>query len=255
MTAYLDGSGPRAFAHRGWHIGDLAGCENSMAAFRRAVDEGYGYLETDVHATADGVLVAFHDSHLDRVTDRRGRIADLRWDQVRQARIGGREPIPLMADVLAAFPTTRFNIDPKSDRAVGPLIDLLRASGALDRVGLGSFSDRRLTTLRQALGPGVATSLGPRGVGRLAASARLHITPRTPGALAAQVPVRYGPVGVVNPAFVAAAHRSGIEVHVWTINEADEMRRLLDLGVDGIMTDRPDVLRSVLNERGQWNPA
>ena len=129
MTAYLDGSGPRAFAHRGWHIGDLAGCENSMAAFRRAVDEGYRYLETDVHATADGVLIAFHDSHLDRVTDGHGRIADLRWDQVRRARIGGREPIPLMAEVLDALPNTRFNIDPKSDRAVGPLIDLLPSVG------------------------------------------------------------------------------------------------------------------------------
>ena len=222
-----------------------------MAAFRRAVQEGYRYLETDVHATADGVLIAFHDSHLDRVTDGRGRIADLRWDQVKRARIGGREPIPLMADVLEAFPNTRFNIDPKSDLAVGPLIDLLRASGAMDRVGLGSFSDRRLAALREALGPGVATSLGPRGVGLLALAARLPITPRST-ALAAQVPVRYGRIPVVNPAFIAAAHRAGIEVHVWTINDADEMHRLLDLGVDGIMTDRPDVLRTVLTERGQW---
>ena len=252
MTAYLDGTGPRAFAHRGWHIDDLAGCENSMAAFRRAVDEGYRYLETDVHATADGVLIAFHDSHLDRVTDGRGRIADLSWDQVRQAKIGGREPIPLMADVLEALPDTRFNIDPKSDRAVGPLIDLLRTSGAADRVGLGSFSDRRLATLREALGPSIATSLGPRGVGLLALTAKLRISPRSPHARAAQVPVRYGRIGVVNPQFITAAHRAGIEVHVWTINQEAEMHRLLDLGVDGIMTDRPDRLRSVLTERGQW---
>lgn len=251
MTAYLDGSGPRAFAHRGWHIGDLAGCENSLSAFQRAVDEGYRYLETDVHATSDGVLIAFHDSHLDRVTDGRGRIADLRWDQVRQARIGGREPIPLMAEVLAALPSTRFNIDPKSDRAVGPLIDLLRSSGAVGRVGLGSFSDRRLATLRQALGPEVATSLGPRGVGLLAAAARLRIAPKSV-AVAAQVPVRYGRLGVVNPVFLTAAHRAGLEVHVWTVDRAAEMHRLLDLGVDGVMTDRPDVLRTVLTERGQW---
>src|ERR1700712_799722 len=172
MTAYLAGSGPRAFAHRGWHVGDLAGCENSMAAFRRAVDEGYQYLETDVHATADGVLVAFHDNRLDRVTDRRGRISQLTWDEVRVARISGREPIPLMSEVLDALPDTRFNIDPKSDAAVGPLIDLLRTSGAVDRVGLGSFSDHRLEVLRGALGPGVATSLGPRGVGLLVAATR-----------------------------------------------------------------------------------
>ncbi len=223
-----------------------------MAAFARAVDEGYRYLETDVHATADGVLIAFHDHHLDRVTDARGRVRDLTWDQVRRARIGGREPIPLMADVLAAFPDTRFNIDPKSDHAVGPLIDLLRTSGAADRVGLGSFSDRRLAQLRQALGPSIATSLGPRGVGLLVGAARFGAAPRTGPALAAQVPVRFGRLAVVTPAFVAAAHRAEIEVHVWTIDRAGEIRRLLDMGVDGIMTDRPDILRDILVARDQW---
>jgi glycerophosphoryl diester phosphodiesterase len=252
MTGYLAGSGPRAFAHRGWHIGELAGCENTMAAFQRAVDEGYRYLETDVHATADGVLVAFHDVRLDRVTDSRGRIKDLTWDQVRTALIGGREPIPLLSEVLGAFPDIRINIDPKSNRAVGPLIELLRTSGALDRVGLGSFSDRRLSTLRTALGPTVATSLGPQGVGRLAGGARLGMTLTAGPATAAQVPVRFGLIPVVTAGFVRAAHRAGIEVHVWTVDRAAEMHRLLDLGVDGIMTDRPDTLREVLTERGQW---
>ena len=223
-----------------------------MAAFSRAVDEGYRYVETDVHATADGVLVAFHDYHLDRVTDQRGRISDLTWDEVRKARISGREPIPLMAEVLDALPDTRFNIDPKSDGAVGPLIDLLRTSGAADRVGLGSFSDRRLTLLRGALGPGVATSLGPRGVGMLAAATRLRLTPWVGPALAAQVPVRFGRVRVVTPALVARAHDAGIEVHVWTIDDGAQMRTLLDMGVDGIMTDRPDTLRDVLSDRGEW---
>ncbi len=252
MTGYLDGDGPRAFAHRGWHTGDLAGCENSMAAFGRAVAEGYRYLETDVHATADGVLIAFHDFRLDRVTDGRGRISALSWDEVRTARIGGREPIPLMAEVLASFPSTRFNIDPKTDAAVGPLVDLLRSSGATDRVGLGSFSDARLTSLRQALGTAVATSLGPRAVTRLSLASRFGGAPPAAGAVAAQVPVRYGLLPVVTPKFVAAAHRTGLEVHVWTIDDPAEMRRLLELGVDGLMTDRPDLLRQVLDERGEW---
>lgn len=252
MTGYLAGSGPRAFAHRGWHIDDLAGCENTLAAFQRAVDEGYRYLETDVHATADGALVAFHDFRLDRVTDSRGRIRDLTWDQVRTARIGGREPIPLMSEVLETFPDARINIDPKSDRAVEPLIDLLRSSGAADRVGLGSFSDRRLATLRGALGPSVATSLGPQGVGRLAGAARLGRVPSPVQAVAAQVPVRFGVLPVVTVGFLRAAHQAGMEVHVWTVDRAAEMHRLLDLGVDGIMTDRPDILRQVLLDRGQW---
>ncbi len=252
MTGYLAGSGPRAFAHRGWHIGDLAGCENTMAAFRRAVDEGYQYLETDVHVTADGAVVAFHDYHLDRVTDRRGRIAELSWDEVSSARIGGREPVPLLTDVLRAFPETRFNIDPKSHAAVGPLVQVLRDCDALDRVGLGSFSDARLAALRRAVGPEVATSLGPRGVGRLLAAGVVGFPARAAPAKAAQVPVRFGRLPVVTPRFVRAAHRNGIEVHVWTVNDDAEMRRLLDLGVDGLMTDRPDVLRTVLLDRGQW---
>lgn len=252
MTAYLAGSGPRAFAHRGWHIGDLAGCENTMAAFARAVDEGYRYLETDVHATLDGVLVAFHDDRLDRVTDGRGRISDLTWEQVRASLIGGREPIPLMAEVLAAFPDTHFNIDPKTDRAVGPLIDLLQSSGAIDRVGLGSFSDSRLATLRKAFGPGIATSLGPSGVALLVVAAKVGLSPRTGAAVSAQVPVRFGRVKVISTAFIKAAHVAGLEVHVWTVDQPEEMRRLLDLGVDGIMTDRPDLLRAVLVERGEW---
>jgi len=273
VTGYLNGPGPRAFAHRGWHTGDLTGLENSMAAFARAVDEGYRYLETDVHVTSDGRLVAFHDYRLDRVTDGAGLIGAQTWDRVRSARIGGREPIPLMADVLEAFPDARINIDPKSDAAVGPLLDLLREAGATDRVCVGAFSDRRLAGIRRAAGPALATSLGPRQVFRMVSAAqwrRVRPFPRwytdsagrgarpsrpghaLPGVVAAQVPIRFGRVRVITPAFIAAAHGAGLEVHAWTIDEPAEMQRLLDLGVDGIMSDRPDLLRDVLQQRGVW---
>ena len=158
VTGYLDGPPPRAFAHRGWHVDDLSGLENSMPAFRRAHDEGFRYLETDVHATADGRLVAFHDLSLDRVTDRVGPIATLPWSEVSRARIAGTEPIPLLADLLEEFPDARFNIDAKADPAVGPLAELIRRTGTGDRVCLGSFSDRRIASLRALLGPAVATS-------------------------------------------------------------------------------------------------
>jgi len=249
--AYLDGDPPRAFAHRGWHLGELTGLENSMPAFRRAYDEGFRYLETDVHATTDGQLVAFHDQSLGRVTDRPGQIAALPWAQVRRARIGGTEPIPLMADLLEEFPDARFNIDAKADPAVGPLGDLIRHTGATDRVCLGSFSDRRIASLRALLGPRVATSMGPREVFRLVRAARLGRPFATP-AVAAQVPVAFSRVRIVTPSFLATAHRAGVEVHVWTIDDPDEMGRLLDLGVDGLMSDRPDLLRQVLAERGSW---
>src|SRR5664280_485054 len=103
-VAYLDGQPPRAFAHRGWHTGDLTGRENTLAAFRRAFDEGYRHLETDVHATDDGALIAFHDPFLDRVTDARGRVATMTWDQVRRAKIRGTDPIPLMSELFEALP-------------------------------------------------------------------------------------------------------------------------------------------------------
>lgn len=222
-----------------------------MAAFRRAYQEGYRYLETDVHATRDGQLVAFHDMSLGRVTDGRGQIAELSWTQVRRARIAGTEPIPLMADLLEEFPDARFNIDAKADPAVGPLADLIRRTGSKDRVCLGSFSDRRLTSLRAVVGPRVATSMSPREVFRLVRAARLRRPFATP-AVAAQVPVAFSRATIVTRTFLDTAHRAGLEVHVWTIDDEGEMRRLLDLGVDGLMSDRPDRLRRVLAERGAW---
>jgi glycerophosphoryl diester phosphodiesterase len=250
MSGFLGGPHPRVFAHRGWHVGDLTGLENTAAAFGRAVDEGVRYLETDVHATADGVLVAFHDTLLDRVTDRRGRIGDLTWAEVSRARIGGREPVPRMDDLLADFPEAFFNIDAKSDAAVAPLAALLERTRAVDRVCLASFSDGRLHALRRRLGPAVALSLGTRQVTRLVARAcHLPVPVRFPGAIAAQVPVRMKGVPVATPGFIRAAQRRGLEVHVWTIDDETEMGRLLDLGVDGLVTDRPDVLLGVLRRR------
>ncbi len=253
VTGYLSGPHPRAFAHRGWHTGDLAGLENTAVAFERALAEGYRYLETDVHLTADGTLIAFHDTVLDRVTDHCGSVRRLDWSEVRRARIGGREPIPTLADLLHDFPAARFNIDAKSDAAVIPLAATIRAAKAADRVCVASFSDHRLHALRALLGPQVAMSLGPRQVARLVARSRLiPMWARFRGAVATQVPVRSGRVRIVTPGFVRSAHRLGIEVHVWTVDQESEMNRLLDLGVDGVMTDRPDLLRAVLLGRGCW---
>jgi len=223
-----------------------------LAAFQRAFDEGYRYLETDVHATADGMLIAFHDPFLDRVTDIKGRVAAMTWDQVRRAKIRGTDPIPLMSELLDALPAAQFNIDAKAASVLGPLADLIRTTGAADRVCLGSFSDRRLAILRQMLGPEVDTSMGPREIFRLVRATSLGRGFAT-SAVAAQVPVSWQRFPIVTPRFIAAAHAAELEVHVWTINDEAEMHRLLDLGVDAIMTDRPDVLREVLISRGAWH--
>ena len=245
MHPFLDWPGPLAFAHRG---GTSDHPENTMPAFQHAVDLGYTYLETDVHATADGVLVAFHDSKLDRVTDRTGVISELPWSEVREARVDGREPIPLFEDLMEQFPSARVNIDCKADSAVAALVASLRRLDCLDRVLIGGFSDSRLRRLRRAFGDALCTSFGPRQV------AFLRFTGRVPwGGQVAQVPVREGPLTIVNERMIERAHRRGLQVHVWTIDERAEMQRLLDLGVDGLMTDRPQVLKDVLDQRGQWH--
>jgi glycerophosphoryl diester phosphodiesterase len=248
--AYLDAPAPLAFAHRG---GAGHGDENTAAAFARAVDLGYRYVETDVHATADGVAVVFHDPTLHRLAGRRGRIAALRWADLVTVRVGGAAAVPRLDEVLDAWPQVRLNIDVKADGGVLPTVDAVARTGAADRVLLASFSDARLARLRGLAGPAVATSLGMRGVARLRLGSMTGRRLRLPGSVvAAQVPVRYGQVPVVDRRFVRYAHRLGLQVHVWTIDEPAEMHDLLDLGVDGIMTDRVDVLRDVYASRGLW---
>lgn len=222
-----------------------------MAAFETAVAMGYRYLETDAHATSDGVLVAFHDHELDRLTDRRGRIGDLPWSEVRDARVRGGDGLPLLEDLLTAWPDVRVNIDPKHGAAVDPLIALIERTGTIDRVCIGAFSDGRLARMRRRLGARLCTSMGPRQVTRLVAASRGLPTGRFTAACV-QVPVRWAGVPVVTGRLLAAAHQRGLQVHVWTVNDPDEMHRLLDLGVDGLMTDRPDVLKRVYEDRDIW---
>lgn len=248
----LDHPGPLAFAHRGG-AGDWP--ENTMPAFEGAVGLGYRYVETDVHVTSDGVLLAFHDDVLDRVTDRTGAVSELPWSEVREARVDGREPIPLLEDLLGTWPELRVNIDPKHDGAVDALAAVIERTGAVARVCIGAFSDKRLARLRLRLGPHLCTALGPRDTARLRASSYGPPVGRLPDAGCVQVPWRHKLGTLVDERFVRAAHDRGLQVHVWTIDDPAEMGELLDLGVDGIMTDRPAVLRDVLEVRGEWSGA
>jgi glycerophosphoryl diester phosphodiesterase len=244
---YLDWDGPIPFAHRG---GASDAPENTMPAFEYAVGLGYRYVETDVQVTADGVLVAFHDDDLSRACGRDGLISKMPWSEVRTALVRAEAPIPLLEDLLGTWPDLRVNIDCKSDAAVSALVAALRRTNALDRVCVGAFSDRRIRRLRAILGPGLCSALGPGGV------AALRFGPQRPqrafGGQAAQVPIKHGRITVTDQRFVERAHRLGIHVHVWTVDEHAEIERLLDLGVDGIMTDRPAVLREVYERRGHW---
>lgn len=267
---YLDHPGPLAFAHRGGAIGAP---ENTMRAFERTVRLGYTYIETDVHATADGELVVFHDDTLDRLTDLSGPISALPYREVARARVLGSEPIPRLEDVLGTWPDMRFNIDVKEARAVAPFARALRRTGTADRVCVASFSQNRLRQVRAAVGPEVCTSLTRSGVAALKLTSLFRTLLPTPGdpvprpvaalrtalggryrAGCVQVPPFYGSVAVITPSLLRAAHAFGLQVHAWTIDDPAQMRTLLDLGVDGIMTDDPGALRDVLAERGQWRP-
>ncbi len=264
MRAYLEAGGRIGFAHRGG-AGDHP--ENTLAAFEASVALGYRYVETDVHTTRDGVVMAFHDDVLDRTTDRSGRIAELTVAEVEAADAGhtfspdgGRSHpwrgrgvrVPRLETILGSWPSLRVNIDPKRDASVEPLVRLLRRLDAFDRVCIGSFSDRRLERVRALSGNAVCTSMGPRAVAavRFATWAGRR-APRS-GADCMQIPLRGYGVPLVGAALLTGAHRAGLPVHVWTVDDRGLMDRLLDLGVDGLMTDRPVVLREALSARGAW---
>jgi glycerophosphoryl diester phosphodiesterase len=255
-VSFLDHPRPHPFAHRG---GAAHKPENSWTAFEHAVKLGYAYLETDARATSDGKLVAFHDRTLHRVTDASGPIGARTYPEVSALRVAGSEPIPLIEDLLGAWPDVRFNIDLKDEPGIALLADVLRRTSAWDRVCLTSFSGSRLRAARGLLDRPVCMATSPAVI----AAVRYNISAagqgRQPGLLArrleqwqvrcAQVPGR-----VASGSFVRRAHALGLDVHVWTINDRAEMIRLLDLGADGIMTDDIETLREVLIERGQWHP-
>lgn len=248
-----------AMAHRGGSIGpDTAGRENTLAAFSRAIGLGYRYLETDVHATSDGFVVAFHDDVLDRVSDVHGRISDFTLADLRSIRVGGTETIPTLDAVLDSFPAARVNIDIKDQRALAPLAKVIERHRAQDRVCVCSFSAQRLRAFRRLMGRRVATAVSSMGI---AWNAYVPLAPRlvnSPGAVL-QLPVSTEiggrEVRVLTRRLVRHAHAAGKKVHVWTINDADTMTTVIDMGVDGIISDSIDVLRDVLVERNLWKGA
>lgn len=243
---YLDWPGPIAFAHRG---GAAEVPENTMRAFGHAIDLGYRYIETDVQVSADGVVMVFHDDDLMRTCERPDRVDRLSAAELTNALVHGSEPIPTLDEVLETWPDLRLNIDCKSEGAVEPLVATLRRHQAFDRVCVASFDDRRIRHIRRLAGPSLCTGGAMRELAALWGTGRIS---RRSAPHAAQVPVRQRGLTVVTPRFLRRCRRLGVAVHVWTIDEPAEMHRLLDAGVDGIITDRPSELRDVLVERSEW---
>lgn len=235
-----------AWAHRGGALLPAnVGIENTLRAFSNAVGLGYRHLETDVHASRDGVLYAFHDTNLLRMTGRDARISDLPSQDVDALRVDGREPIPRLAHLLEEFPDCFWSVDVKADSATDLTIAELTRLGVLDRLMIAAFDHRRILRLRAGL-PGALSALSRREVATLVAGGP------APGNTVASVSVTFRGIPVITPRFLARARRRGIPVYAWTIDDATEMARLLDLGVDGIMADQIDDLKDLLITRGEW---
>lgn len=265
------------YAHQG---GAREGPSSTLHAMRRAVEGGAHAIELDVHATADRRLVVCHDATVDRTTNGAGRIADLTWDQIQcldnaywwvpdqvvnheadedDYSLRGRAPedpdlrIPLLSEVLETFPGTFLNLDIKETApATTPyeqlLADLLRDLGRKDDVIVASFSDEAIAAFRSAA-PDISTAAATNATAAFYFAVMQGEDPPPTTHHALQVPREFGGIPVVTKQFVEAAHKHRLAVHVWTIDEEQEMRELLDVGVDGIMTDRPSLLAQVLLQR------
>lgn len=251
--SYGEESEPLAIAHRGG--ADLAP-ENTLAAFSMSTALGLRYLESDIRLTADGQLVCFHDELLDRCTTGSGRVGDHTSRELRsRVRVGGTEPIPTLREALETFPEACFTVDLKDRAAIAPMARLLQRRDYAERVCVAGAWDGWLQMLASQA-PHVRTSLGWRSLVALISAAKAGFQPPSSVVTGrfAHVPVRLGRLPIHSPALIRRAHRLGVRVVVWTVDEPGVMHELLDMGVDGIITDRPDVLRSVMISRGAWTP-
>lgn len=239
---YFAGRAPRVFAHRGLHT-DAP--ENTLSAFQAAVDAGVTFIETDVVGSRDRVAMISHDTILDRVSDRSGLVGDLTAEELAEVDLGG-EGFITLAQALAQFPDTRFNIDVKDAAAIDGVVAAVRDADALDRVLLTSFSAARRRAVTARI-PGAASSASASEFLVLSTLLRLGFTPPLPLIHALQIPEKANGMTLVTEELVDRYHRAGLEVHVWTVNDETTMRRLLAIGVDGIVTDRADIALGVID--------
>ena len=247
-VAYFTPAPPRVLAHRGLQV-DAP--ENSMLAFEKAVAIGVTHLETDVHVSSDGVAVICHDPDLKRTAGHKFRVEDLTLAELREIDLGGGQRIPTLEEFIAAFPESRFNIDIKAFEAAKPAAAVILAAGAVERVLITSFNDKRRRAAVDLL-PGVATSASAPTFVAAFVAARLGIAPLARWLLrhvdAVQVPERIAYLQTVTPRTARIFHSAGLEIHVWTVNDPASMRRLFSHGVDGIFTDRADIALKVVEQ-------
>ena len=255
---------PTNFAHRG---ASARAPENTLESFRLAVEAGAGGLELDVHMTLDGEIVVIHDPTVDRTTNGSGAVARMTLDEIRGLDAGYRfSPdggstypyrgrglrVPTLAEVYEEFPDPPVNIEIKEAQpgVEEAVLEVIREAGAVGRTLVASNRHGVVRRFRRISGGRILTAASRREIARFYLLSRLRLERLyRPAYDALQVPLDHRGTRVVTPRFLEAAHARGVRVDVWTINDPDEMRRLLDLGADGVMTDRPEELAGVLGER------
>jgi glycerophosphoryl diester phosphodiesterase len=255
---------PLVFAHRG---GGGLFPENTLGAFKYSAEMGVDVLELDVHSTADGTLVVLHDESLERTTNGHGKVSEMPLAEVKKLDAafnftpddgktfplrGKGISVPTLQEIFDAFPEMTFNIEPKQAEPsiTAPLCEMIRTKNMTGKVIVGSFRQTAIDEFRTAC-PEVATAATPREASEFLALFEVGLAASyRPPMQALQIPLSLGRLPVVSKNFIAAAHQLNLQVHVWTINDPAEMRNLLDLGVDGIMTDYPDRLLGLFGTGG-----
>ena len=246
---FLDNPPPLAFAHRGVH---LDAPENSWASFSAAAELGYKYVETDVRGTADGKVIMCHDARASQIAGLTSRVSALTLGQLRSAAVTGEGgDVPLLSDVLENFPGLNFNIDVKDKRAAELVPEIVRRAAAYDRVCITSFSARRIRTVRSRLVRAVCTGAPVTEILRFLAQPGHYAGVPQPAAL--QIPFSWKGIRLVTRKLLREANEAGLAVHVWTLNDIASIRAAIELGVDGIMTDAPVLLKRELTLRGRWH--
>ena len=245
---FLKNKTPIAIAHRG---GSNLGIENTMEAFENAINIGFKTLETDIQVTNDNKLVVFHDLTLNRLTNTKGMVKDKTWNELKKIKILGKCNIPLLSDIFDKWPKIKINIDPKNDECIDCLINFIKEYNCFEKICIGSFSGKRLEKLRQKFGPKLCTSAGPFEVLRLKASSLINLSTSI-DANCVQVPLKYYGIKIIDENFIKFCHSQNLMVHVWTINDILEIERLLDLGVDGIISDNIQGLKKIFKKKNYW---
>ena len=237
-----------AFAHRG---GTEFAPENTFEAFSNAFEIGYKFLETDVHINADGELMAFHDSTIDRVTNYEGELKNFTSNQLKKIKINDKFNIPFLADLIEAFPSIFFSVDMKSDDTVIPLIKLVNRMGVKDRICFASFNQNRLKYVRDEYLNKCITSLGPNEIAQTKLFSilgkKIHIKSKI-----ASLPTSKYKIQLLNKSHIEFLKSLNIKVIAWTINKSEEMKHLINMGVDGIMTDNISSLKKILIKKNLW---